>query len=79
MFEWSQHKGGEKVQIKARTDFSEVRIKKGYSITGLAKAMRVNPSVVFRLERGNGVRATTSKKVCEALNEPFENLFIIEN
>ena len=79
MFKWSQHEGGEQVQIKARTDFSEVRIKKGYSITGLAKAMKVNPSVVFHLEHGNSVRPATAKKVCEALNEPFENLFIIEN
>ena len=67
------------MKIKARTDFSEMRIKKGYSITGLAQVMKVNPSVVFHMERGNSVRPATAKKACEALNEPFENLFIIEN
>ena len=65
--------------IKARKSFALCRVKKGYSITGLAKKMKVNPSVVFNMENGKNVRPATAKKACEALNEPMDTLFIIEN
>lgn len=67
------------MQIKSRENFSSIRIKKGFSITGLAKVMKVNPSVVFKMEKGNEVRPATAKKACIALKEEFETLFIIEN
>lgn len=63
--------------IKTREDFSLTRIRKGFSITGLAKAMKVNPSVAFMMEKGHTVRPATAKKACDALQMSFEDLFII--
>lgn len=65
--------------IKAKKSFALCRVKKGYSITELAKKMKVNPSVVFHMEKGNGVRPATAQKACKVLKEPFETLFIIED
>lgn len=66
------------MKIKAREEFPAIRIKKGFSINGLARAMGVNASVVFGMEKGSSVYPSTSKKACTALGEPFETLFIIE-
>lgn len=67
------------MKIKARETFTDIRIKHGFSITGLAKTMNVNPSVVYKMEQGGGIRPATAQKTCEALNEDFDTLFIIEN
>lgn len=67
------------MKIKAIENFKNIRIIKGYSIQGLARAMKVNASVVFCIEKGNAVRPATAKKACEALEEQFDNLFIIKD
>lgn len=67
------------MKLKAKTELQTIRIKKGLSITQLAKQMQVKPSVVSRMERGQTVRPATAHKVCMALNESFETLFTIEN
>lgn len=67
------------MKIKARETFMNIRIKHGFSITGLAKAMNVNPSVVYKMEHEGGVRPATAQKACESLNEDFDTLFIIED
>lgn len=67
------------MKIKARETFTDIRIRKGYSITGLAKAMKTNASVVFNLEKGGGIRPATARKASEALNEDFDTLFIIRD
>lgn len=67
------------MKIKAREAFTDIRIKQGFSITGLAKTMNVNPSVVYKMEQGGGIRPATAQKVCEALNKDFDILFIIED
>lgn len=73
-------KGGDVMQqVRAKEDFPIIRIKHGYSINELARRMGVNPSVVYSIEKGNGVRPKTAKKAVEALGEPFESLFIIED
>ena len=64
-------------QVRAREDFSTIRIRHGFSVNGLAAGMKVKPSVVYSIEKGNGVRPATAKKAVEALGEPFENLFDI--
>lgn len=71
--------GGDEHDNKSKEDFCLTRIKKGFSITGLAKAMKVNPSVAFMVERGRSVRPATAKKVCDAMRLNFEDLFIIED
>jgi DNA-binding XRE family transcriptional regulator len=67
------------LKIKAKGAFMTLRIRKGFTITSLAMQMKVNPSVVFRIEKGNYVRPTTAYKACIILEEEFDTLFIIEN
>lgn len=67
------------MRILVNKEFSVIRIQKGLSVTKLAELMEVNPSVISRMEKGKAIRASTAKKVCEALHEPFETLFVIEN
>lgn len=66
------------MKVKANENFKNIRILKGFSIQGLARAMNVNASVVFKIEKGKYLRPATAKKACEALEEPFNRLFIIE-
>ena len=66
------------MKITANENFKSLRIEKGYSIQGLAREMKVNASVVFKIEKGNPLRPATAKKACDALQEPFNKLFIIE-
>ena len=65
------------MRITAKETFKRVRAIKGYSIQGLAREMDVNASVVFNIEKGKPIRPETAKKVCEALEEEFDQLFII--
>lgn len=67
------------MKIVIKDNFTEIRIRKGYSVTELAKLMQVNPSVVFRMEQRKPIRPATAKKASVALNEAFETLFTIEN
>lgn len=66
------------MKIKAKEGFAAMRIKKGFSINGLAKAMGVNASVAHCMEKGRSVHPSTAKKACTALGETFETLFVIE-
>lgn len=67
------------MKIKAKESFKKIRTVKGFSITGLAKAMQVSSSVVFNMEAGRSVRPATAKKACKVLEEGFETLFIIND
>lgn len=67
------------MKIKAKETFTSIRVHKGYSINGLARVMEVHPSVVWSIEKGNGLRPTTAKKACLVLGKEFDELFIIEN
>lgn len=67
------------MQIKAKEAFSAIRIKKGFSITGLAHKMGVNPSVVSSIEKGNNIRPETAKKAYTALATNFDDIFCIQN
>ena len=65
------------MKITAKESFKHIRVIKGYSIQGLARAMDVNASSVFNIEKGKPIRPETAKKACEALEEDFDQLFII--
>lgn len=67
------------MKIKAKETFETIRISKGFSKRSLARAMGVNQSVVSSIEAGHAVRPATAKKAVEALEEPFNKLFIIED
>ena len=65
--------------IQAKESFKRLRTVKGFSITGLAKAMHVSSSVVYNMETGHNVRPATAKKACKVLEEAFDTLFIIRD
>ena len=67
------------MRITAKENFKRIRIIKGYSIQGLARKMDVNASVVFNIEKDKPIRPETAKKACEALEEEFDQLFIIKS
>ena len=66
------------MKVKAKSEFSTIRIRKGLSITALANAMQVSPSLVFRIEQGKNLTPATAKKACDALGEDFDDLFTID-
>ena len=65
------------MKVTANESFERMRIIKGYSIQGLARAMKVNASVVFNIEKGKPIRPETAKKACAALDAEFDQLFKI--
>ena len=67
------------MKIKSHAAFKAIRAEKGFSITGLAKAMQVSPSVVFNIEHGKSIRPATARKACEVLGVTFETLFSSED
>lgn len=67
------------MKLIAKNELMTIRVKKGLSLTQLAKLMEVNVSVVFKMERQQPIRPATAQKACKALGEPFDNLFVIEN
>ncbi len=67
------------MKITSHDAFKAIRAEKGFSITGLARAMKVSPSVVFNIEHGKSIRPATARKACEALGVAFETLFSIED
>lgn len=67
------------MEIKAKKEFAGIRLKKGFSINGLARKMGVSASVVCSMEKNKSVRPQTAQKACTALGEPFDALFYIRD
>ena len=67
------------MKIKAKSSFKEFRAKRGYSIHGLAEAAGVSYRTVFRLENKHPVFPKTTRKICNALNCEFDDVFIIDD
>ena len=67
------------MKLTAKPIFTTIRVKKGYSINGLARDMGVNPATIVHLERQRPVRPMTARKACLCLGEDMEVLFDINN
>lgn len=67
------------MKIKALKTFEMTRVSKGFSKRSLARTMGVNQSVVSSIESGHAVRPETAKKAVEALKEPFNKLFKVQD
>ncbi len=65
--------------IKAKiNELKEARVKKGFSIRGLGQASGLSAATVFKIENDVSVPLpSTAKKICDALNCKFEDLFEI--
>lgn len=66
-----------KIMIKGNK-LTEIRIKKGLNIRDLNKLCGVNTSILSRTENGKTTPSPkTAKKICEALEASFDELFQI--
>ena len=66
------------MHIKSQPTFPDIRVKQGYSVTALAKAMNVSPATVLGIEKGRSINPATAKKACETLRMTFDELFTIK-
>jgi DNA-binding XRE family transcriptional regulator len=65
------------IAVKAE-EIRRLRIINGYSIRGLAKQAAVDPVTVHKIEAGkSSPNPSTAKKICDALNVEFNQLFEI--
>lgn len=63
--------------IKSKVNFTDIRIRQGYSVSSLARAMQVSPATVIGIEKQRNVHPATAQKACKALNLSFDELFTI--
>ncbi|MBL0386809.1 helix-turn-helix transcriptional regulator [Tumebacillus sp. ITR2] len=66
--------------IKARyPDFANARIRAGFSQRKLARVAGLSSPFISQLENGNrNVGPEAAKKICDALQIPFEKIFVLE-
>lgn len=67
--------------IKTKTeDFSRFRVVSGLSLRKMSERTGLSVSAISKIERGmiQAVRPNTAKKICTALDKPFDELFTIE-
>ena len=65
--------------IKAKIDtFAQYRLKKGYTLQELSKAVGVHHTTISRLENHETtVRPRVAQKIAEILEAEFDDLFVI--
>lgn len=59
-------------------EITKLRISKGFSLEALAKKAEVAVDTVRRMELGYSPRPCSAKKVQQALESEYENIFTIE-
>jgi len=64
--------------IKAKPNFRMSAAHAGYSLRELAEKTGLARESVCRTAHGRPVQARTARKLCEALNAEFDDLFVIE-
>jgi len=65
------------MKIVAKKTFREFRLKHGFSIELLGEAAGITYRTSYRIEKGEPARATTAKKMCDALGCGFDDIFQI--
>lgn len=64
--------------IIAKNELREYRIKAGYSVEGLAKAMGINAATVSYIEnKKRHPSPAYAQKICQALQKSFDEIFEI--
>lgn len=66
--------------IIAKKELREYRIKAGYSVEGLAKAIGINAATVSYIEnKKRHPSPAYAQKICQALQKSFDEVFEIVN
>lgn len=64
------------MKIYAKKNFKEIRMKKGYSIVGLAEKTEISKQALGQIERRiNGISPENSQKIISTLNTEFDSIF----
>ena len=64
--------------IKVKPELDNIRIKSGYSMTELAKRVEVSPQFISAIINGTyNPSPATAKKICDALQVEFDEIFDI--
>ncbi len=66
------------MKITARNEFQRIRAEKGYSIQELARVSKVSVGTICKMEHGSAIHPKSAKRLCDALNKEFNELFVIE-
>ncbi len=64
--------------LVSKPSFMEIRMKQGYSLTSLAKAMGVSTATVLSIEHQKNVHPATAWMACKVLGLTFDDLFVIK-
>lgn len=64
------------MSITAKTlEIARRRVERGWDKSGLARAAKINHSLISRAEQGKGVSPATAKAIADALESPVFDLF----
>jgi DNA-binding XRE family transcriptional regulator len=64
--------------IKVKPELNHIRIKSGFTVTGLANATGVSQQFISAIIKGRyHPSAITAKKICDALGVEFDQVFEI--
>ena len=68
------------MKVMAKDQLAVARVKKGLNGADLARKIGLSRVGYYHIEsRDNGASPDTAKKICEALDEEFDDIFKIEN
>lgn len=68
-----------KISLKDAHSFNELMIKKGYSKTGLSKAVQLSQPTITQISNGTrSPRPETAKRISEVLGVQFDDVFKID-
>lgn len=66
------------IKLKSCEDFHKIITKKGFSKRALAERSGLSVSTLVQISNGKqSPRPHTAKKICEALNMSFDDVFVI--
>ena len=71
-------KGGQYMRVKAKDSLLKARAEQGMTIRELSDKSEVPIATISRAENGGTLSAKSAGRLCKALNQSFETLFIVE-
>ena len=65
------------ILVRAKKNFKNKIIKSGYSLRGLSIKAGLSPATVQQICKHSVLYPSTAKKICDAINMTFDDLFEI--
>jgi len=68
----------ENIMVKGNVEvIKAARLEQGWTVSDLAKQIKVNKATISGIERGVSTSPTTAKRIADALGKPVTELFAI--